>query len=197
MNGVATGKSRAARRQGTRTLRPMIEFMEDRVLLATFTVTNSADSGPGSLRQAILNANTAPGTGTIDFNIKVGASVRQLSPRPFPPRPTTRPAAANLNGSRPARTETSGSPNLLATRSGRSLPPAPSPSLLSPRPPASLPGSRLARTETSGSPNLLLLATRSGGSLPPAPSPSSLSPRPKASLPGSRPARTAISGSPN
>src|SRR5271165_790374 len=73
MNGVAIGKSRVARRQGTRTLRPMIELMEDRVLLATFTVTNNADGGPGSLRQAILNANTAPGKDTINFNIKVGA----------------------------------------------------------------------------------------------------------------------------
>ena len=73
MNGVAIGKSRVARRQGTRTLRPMIELMEDRVLLATFTVTNNADGGPGSLRQAILNANTTSGTDTINFNIKVGA----------------------------------------------------------------------------------------------------------------------------
>ena len=73
MNGVATGKSRAARRQGTRTLRPMIEFMEDRVLLATFTVTNNADSGPGSLRQAINDANPTPGANTIGFNIAVGA----------------------------------------------------------------------------------------------------------------------------
>src|SRR5271157_1730375 len=73
MNGVAIGKSRVARRQGTRTLRPMIELMEDRVLLATFTVTNNADGGPGSLRQAILNANTAPGKDTINFNIGVGA----------------------------------------------------------------------------------------------------------------------------
>ena len=93
MNGVATGKSRAARRQGTRTLRPMIEFMEDRVLLATFTVTNNADSGPGSLRQAILNANTAPGTDTINFNIKVGA----ISEVPIPSPQTATP----LSGSRP------------------------------------------------------------------------------------------------
>ena len=36
---------------------------------ATFTVTNTNDSGPGSLRQAILDANTSLGTDTIDFNI--------------------------------------------------------------------------------------------------------------------------------
>ena len=36
---------------------------------ATFTVTNTNDSGGGSLRQAILDANTAAGADTIDFNI--------------------------------------------------------------------------------------------------------------------------------
>jgi hypothetical protein len=34
---------------------------------ATFTVTNLADSGPGSLRQAVLNANAAPGADEIAF----------------------------------------------------------------------------------------------------------------------------------
>jgi parallel beta-helix repeat protein len=36
---------------------------------ATFTVTNTNDSGGGSLRQAILDANTNGGADTIDFNI--------------------------------------------------------------------------------------------------------------------------------
>ena len=36
---------------------------------ATFTVTNTADSGPGSLRQAILDANGAAGADTIAFAI--------------------------------------------------------------------------------------------------------------------------------
>jgi parallel beta-helix repeat protein len=35
----------------------------------TFTVINTADSGAGSLRQAILDANTAAGADTIAFNI--------------------------------------------------------------------------------------------------------------------------------
>ncbi|WP_342347566.1 DUF4347 domain-containing protein [uncultured Nitrospira sp.] len=34
-------------------------------VLATFTVTNTNDSGAGSLRQAIIDANAAPGTDTI------------------------------------------------------------------------------------------------------------------------------------
>jgi parallel beta-helix repeat protein len=39
------------------------------VFAGTFTVTNTNDSGGGSLRQAILDANTAAGPDTIDFNI--------------------------------------------------------------------------------------------------------------------------------
>ncbi|HKD19995.1 MAG TPA: S-layer homology domain-containing protein [Thermoanaerobaculia bacterium] len=35
----------------------------------TYTVTNTNDSGPGSLRQAILDANANPGADTITFNI--------------------------------------------------------------------------------------------------------------------------------
>jgi hypothetical protein len=36
---------------------------------ATFTVTNTNDSGAGSLRQAIIDANTAAGADTIAFNV--------------------------------------------------------------------------------------------------------------------------------
>lgn len=36
---------------------------------ATFSVTTTADSGPGSLRQAIADANAAAGLDTIDFSI--------------------------------------------------------------------------------------------------------------------------------
>src|SRR6478672_4621538 len=39
---------------------------------ATFTVTTAADSGVGSLRQAILDANGAAGADTIAFNITGG-----------------------------------------------------------------------------------------------------------------------------
>ncbi|THJ18484.1 MAG: hypothetical protein CAF42_009270 [Nitrospira sp. CG24B] len=37
--------------------------------LATYTVTNILDSGAGSLRQAITDANSNGGTDTINFNI--------------------------------------------------------------------------------------------------------------------------------
>ncbi|MEM7784508.1 MAG: LamG-like jellyroll fold domain-containing protein, partial [Planctomycetota bacterium] len=46
----------------------------------TFTVTNTADSGAGSLRQAIVDANANLGADTIDFNIAgSGTQVIQLS----------------------------------------------------------------------------------------------------------------------
>jgi hypothetical protein len=45
----------------------------------TFTVTNTDDSGPGSLRQAILDANTNPGLDTIAFDIP-GAGVHTITP---------------------------------------------------------------------------------------------------------------------
>lgn len=49
---------------------------------ATLTVTNTNDSGPGSLRQAIADANAAPGS-TIAFAIGSGLRViRPLSPLP-------------------------------------------------------------------------------------------------------------------
>ncbi len=42
-------------------------------------VTNTNDSGPGSLRQAILDSNSNPGPDTIDFNIP-GSGVHTISP---------------------------------------------------------------------------------------------------------------------
>ncbi len=46
----------------------LIETLEDRVVPAAFAVVNTLDSGVGSLRQAILDANGAPGADTITFD---------------------------------------------------------------------------------------------------------------------------------
>ena len=54
--------------------------MEDRTLLASFVVSSTNDGGPGSLRQAILDSNSATGgTNTIDFAIP-GRGVQTIAP---------------------------------------------------------------------------------------------------------------------
>ncbi len=61
-------------------LRPRVELMEDRTLLSAFLVTDTADSGSGSLRQAILQSNAAKGTtNTIDFDIS-GQGAQTITP---------------------------------------------------------------------------------------------------------------------
>ncbi|MGC3985226.1 MAG: DUF4347 domain-containing protein [Pseudorhodoferax sp.] len=47
-------------------------------LLATYTVTSTADSGAGTLRQAIIDANANAGTDTINFNI-AGTGVHTIT----------------------------------------------------------------------------------------------------------------------
>ena len=60
-------------------LRPRVESMEDRILLLTFLVSNTNDSGPGSLRQAIIDADIPGPPGTIDFDI-FGFGVQTIYP---------------------------------------------------------------------------------------------------------------------
>ena len=63
--------STSTRRRPTRRRSPAsrlyLEALEDRRLLTTFSVLNFLDSGPGSLREAITNANGAPGADLISF----------------------------------------------------------------------------------------------------------------------------------
>ena len=58
-------KARPPRRRAG--FRPRLEVLEDRAVPATFTVLNLADTGIGSLRQAIIDANTQAGADTIQF----------------------------------------------------------------------------------------------------------------------------------
>src|SRR5262245_61166727 len=61
---------------------------------ATLTVTATADSGPGSLRQAILDANANAGPDEIRFNIPA-AGVQTINPLTPPPIITD---TVNING---------------------------------------------------------------------------------------------------
>jgi hypothetical protein len=56
-----------------------IEPLEKRTLMSVFSVTNTNNSGAGSLHQAILDANANTGLDTIEFNI-AGAGVHTISP---------------------------------------------------------------------------------------------------------------------
>ena len=59
-------RSTKVRSRGRRKL--SVEGLEDRRVLATFTVTSTADSGAGSLREAIEMSNQLPGVDLIDFS---------------------------------------------------------------------------------------------------------------------------------
>jgi hypothetical protein len=84
-------KHRAGRHTPART--PRLEALEDRRLLSTFTVTNAYPSGPGSLAQAILDAN-ATRTGTPIAPDVICFAV----PKTLVPIPGTGPAPGNPLG---------------------------------------------------------------------------------------------------
>jgi hypothetical protein len=62
-----------SRRRRAIILRP--EVLENRTVLSSYTVLNELDSGPGSLRQAVLDANSAGGSNSISFS----ASVKKIT----------------------------------------------------------------------------------------------------------------------
>jgi hypothetical protein len=72
----------------------MIEILESRIAPATFTVLNTDDSGAGSLRQAILDANAAAGADFINFDIP-GNFLHTIKPLTFLPAIT---GAVTMNG---------------------------------------------------------------------------------------------------
>ncbi len=53
----------------SRRLTRRFERLEERTVLSAYSVTNLNDSGAGSLRQAILDANAALGMDTINFDV--------------------------------------------------------------------------------------------------------------------------------
>jgi hypothetical protein len=72
--------------------RPLLEDLEGRQMLSTFTVTNTNANGPGSLRQAINGSNSTPGTGNAIYFDIPGSGVQTidlLSPLPALTQPVT------------------------------------------------------------------------------------------------------------
>ncbi|APW61334.1 Ig-like domain-containing protein [Paludisphaera borealis] len=70
--------------------RPFLEAMERRELLASFLVTTTGDAGPGSFRQAIIDANTTTGPNVIQFSIGSGPqTIVPVSPLPTISNPVT------------------------------------------------------------------------------------------------------------
>ena len=70
-------------RNGLQRARPQVEMLEAKQLLATFLVSNTVDSGLGSLRKAIEEVNATPGTASqpdvITFAIP-GSGVQTITP---------------------------------------------------------------------------------------------------------------------
>ena len=62
----------------TRAATAVMEAMEGRTLLSTYYVTNTNNSGAGSLRQAIVDANKHSGADVIAF--KIGSGAKTISP---------------------------------------------------------------------------------------------------------------------
>jgi hypothetical protein len=66
--GAGVGAGLRARRGDRKRLRPVLLALEERRLLATFTVVNTNDSGKGSLRAAVDLAIANQGSNTINFS---------------------------------------------------------------------------------------------------------------------------------
>src|SRR2546421_2596465 len=58
-----------------RSTRLALECLEERHAPATFTVTTLADSGAGTLRQAVDDANNAAGADSIDFEAGLSGTI--------------------------------------------------------------------------------------------------------------------------
>src|SRR5689334_10454922 len=66
-------RSRAGRRNR---LSPAVLILEDRRLMTTvIPVTSALDTGPGTLRDAIIRANSTAGRVVIDFRLPSGATI--------------------------------------------------------------------------------------------------------------------------
>ena len=77
-------ENRRQRRRPRSVIRPAAEGLEPRQLLTIFTVTTAADTGTGSLRDAIARSNNLPGADTINFAITPDGQTSILLESPLP-----------------------------------------------------------------------------------------------------------------
>jgi titin len=82
-------RSSSSRRRAALGRRPLVEDLEGRQMLSMFTVTNTNDSGAGSLRQAVIDSNSTADFNAITFNIP-GSGVQTINLRSALP-PLTQP----------------------------------------------------------------------------------------------------------
>ena len=80
-NGTSGKIEPGKKASGKRRKRPyLLERLEERSLLTTFTVANLNDSGAGSFRQAITDANNAIGADTIEFDVAGTIALKKALP---------------------------------------------------------------------------------------------------------------------
>jgi hypothetical protein len=70
-----------ARPNARPTFRPCLEYLESRLTLSAYTVSNLADAGPGSLRAAITSVNGDSTADVIDFSV---SGIIKLTSGPLP-----------------------------------------------------------------------------------------------------------------
>ena len=90
-------QSSSSRRRAALRRRPLLEDLEGRQMLSTFTVTSAADStatAMGTLRWAITQSNDADGPNTIDFKISNSGLQKIELQSPLPPITTS----VNIDG---------------------------------------------------------------------------------------------------
>jgi hypothetical protein len=77
---LSSPKPRQRVRRFSRPRALRLQALDDRCLPSTFTVTSLLDTGPGSLREAVIAANSNPGADTIDFGVtgSIGLTGGQL-----------------------------------------------------------------------------------------------------------------------
>jgi hypothetical protein len=75
-----TGRDRIQRAAATSSRQILMEAIEPRVLMSTYTVTNLNVSGNGSLNAAVASAITAGGSSTINFQSNLAGTITETTP---------------------------------------------------------------------------------------------------------------------